>query len=195
MYEHVRGRLDRKTPAEAVVEAGGVGFLFAIPLTTYESLPAEGTEVRLFAELVVREDSQRLFGFATREERVFFRTLQSVSGVGPSVAMQIVSSMPYADFREAVVSGDASRLRLVRGIGKKLSERLVLELRDKVESLPASAAGASIGDPVQRDALLALEALGFPRPAAERALAACREEGGPAAGDAGDLVRRALRHV
>jgi Holliday junction DNA helicase RuvA len=193
VYEHIRGRLDRKTPAEAVIDTGGVGWLLSIPLSTYERLPAPGGEALLWAELVVREDSQRLFGFATRDERAFFRTLQSVSGVGPSVALQIVSALSWTEFRDAVLAGDAARLRRVRGIGKKLSERLVVELRDAVGAAGIASA-ATPADPVTRDALLALEALGFQRPAAEKAVAACNAEHAPAS-DAGELVRRALRHL
>jgi Holliday junction DNA helicase RuvA len=193
VYDHIRGRLERKTPAEAVVDAGGVGWLLAVPLSTYERLPAEGAEVKLWAELVVREDSHRLFGFATRDERVFFRILQSVSGVGPAVALQIVSALSWAEFRDAVAAGDGARLRRVRGVGKKLSERLVVELRDAVGGAAADAA-SSAADPVTRDALLALEALGFQRAAAERAVAACRPGLAPSA-DAGELVRQALRQL
>lgn len=196
MYEFIRGRLDRKSPAEAVVDAGGVGWILSIPLTTYESLPREGAEVRLFSELVIREDSHRLFGFATREERTFFRTLQGVSGVGPAVALQVVSAAPFAEFRAAVLSGDAARLRKIRGIGRKLSERLVVELRDAMEALPGPVQGSALpsGDRLAQDALLALEALGFPKAAAEQALGEARRETPPAT-DAGDLVRRALRHL
>ena len=194
MYEHLRGRLDRKTPAEAVVDVGGVGYVLAIPLSTYERLPADGADVRLFAELVVREDSLRLFGFATRDERAFFRMLQSVSGVGPSVALQVVSSSAFAEFRDAVLAGDAARLRRIRGIGRKLSERLVVELRDAMEAAAPAAAAAALADPLTHDAALALEALGFARAAVDLALVACRGETPPPK-DAGDLVRRALRRL
>ena len=193
MYEYLRGRLERKTPAEAVVETAGVGWLLAIPLSTYEKLPATGADVRLWTELVVREDALRLYGFASLDERTFFRTLQSVSGVGPAVALQIVSSIPFAEFRAAILGGDAARLRRVRGIGKKLSERLVVELRDAVDAAGTSTAPGT-ADPVARDALLALAALGFPLAAAEKALVECRAET-PPAGDAGELVRRALRRL
>ena len=197
MYDHVRGRLVRRTPARAVVEAGGVGYDLAIPLSTYDRLPSEGAEVRLFTTLVVREDALRLFGFATEEERAFFTTLQSVSGVGPAVALGIVSSVPFAEFRAAVAAGDAQRLRRVRGVGKKLSERLVVELRDAwgEDALPAAAGGVPApGDVAARDAVLALEALGFPRDAAASAVAASRS-GAPAGADAGVLVRLALRSL
>ncbi|MCG3135414.1 MAG: Holliday junction ATP-dependent DNA helicase RuvA [Planctomycetes bacterium] len=193
MYEHVRGRLERKSPSEAVVDAGGVGYRLQIPLTTYERLPAAGTEVRLWAELVVREDAHRLFGFATEAERAFFLALQTVSGVGPSLALSVVSAISAADFRRAVEDGDAARLRKVRGIGKKLADRLVVEMRDRVSDL-LPAPDDSGADRVTRDALMALEALGFPREDAAAAVRACREEQGPAR-DPGDLVRQALRRL
>lgn len=193
MYEHVRGRLERKSPSEAVVDAAGVGWRVLIPLTTYERLPAPGTEVRLYTELVVREDSQRLYGFATESERSFFLALQTVSGVGPALALSVVSSIGAAEFRGAVEAGDAARLRKVRGIGRKLADRLVLELRDRAADLLPAGDDAG-GDRVTRDALLALEALGFPRDDAAQALRDCREEDGPAR-DPGELVRRALRKL
>ena len=174
-----------------------MGYDLAIPLSTYDRLPSEGAEVRLFTTLVVREDALRLFGFATEEERSFFTTLQGVSGVGPAVALGIVSSVPFAEFRAAVVAGDAQRLRRVRGVGKKLSERLVVELRDAwgdVALTPGPGAVAAPGDAAARDAVLALEALGFPREAASRAVAGSRGEA-PSGADAGVLVRLALRSL
>ena len=194
MFEHLRGRLERKTPAEAVIDVGGVGYLLSIPLSTYERLPAEGSDARFLVEFVVREDAHRLFGFATREERSFFRMLQSVSGVGPSVALQIVSSASFGEVRDAVLAADAARLRRIRGVGKKLSERLVVELRDSMEAAAPGMAATSSGDPIARDAVLALEALGFPRAAAEQALSDCSGETPPPR-DAGELVRRALRRL
>lgn len=194
MYEHVRGRLDAKTPAEAVVDVGGIGFVLSIPLTTYDRLPATGAQVLLFTHLVVREDSHRLFGFASRDERVFFRTLQAVSGVGPAVALQVVSSVSLAEFSDAVAARDAARLRRIRGIGRKLSERLVVELKDALPRISPPGAPAA-ADPIDRDALLALEALGFSRASSEAAVAAARAESGAPPLDAGDLVRRALRHA
>lgn len=193
MYEHLRGTLAERSPAHAVLEVGGVGYRLAIPLSTFERLPPAGGVATLFVELVVREDAHRLYGFATKDERAFFLGLQSVSGVGPAVALAIVSSMTWDAFRSAVRDGDAARLRRVRGIGKRLSERLVLELRDTIgrDSQPV---GAGAEDPGARDALLALEQLGFAREDAAQALAALRRET-PGATDAGDLVRRALQRL
>jgi Holliday junction DNA helicase RuvA len=196
VYEHVRGTLEERSPAHAVVEAGGVGYFLSIPLSTYERLPPLGSEVRLFTRLVfVRDDVNRLFGFATKDERAFFVTLQSVSGVGPSVAIGIVSAMPWAAFQSAIAAGDAAALRRVRGIGKRLSERLVVELRDKLGATSAPApASAAPADVAAHDALLALEQLGFARDDATEALRELRRED-PSLGDAGELVRRALARL
>ena len=193
MFEHLRGVLEQKSPARAVVDVGGVGYDVAIPLSTFEKLPAAGSRVQLLVTLVVRDDSHRLFGFATREEREFFTGLQGVSGIGPAVALAIVSSISWAAFRDAVIAGDAAQLRKVRGIGKRLSERLVVELRDKLG--PASA-GAPAEAPTAafRDAQLALEQLGFPRDAAAAALADLRRAE-PSIDEAGELVRAALKRL
>lgn len=171
----------------------GVGYLVQIPLTTYERLPAEGSEVTVLVTLVVREDSHRLFGFATSDERSFFTSLQTVSGVGPALALSIVSSITLAEFRRAVLAGDAARLRKVRGIGKKLSDRLVVEMKDVLERI-VPAGGEDPGDGMARDALMALEALGFNRAEAGDAIRLCREQD-PSARDAGELVRLALRRL
>jgi Holliday junction DNA helicase RuvA len=193
VFEHLRGVLEQRSPARAVVDVGGVGYDVAIPLSTFEKLPAAGSRVHLFVTLVVREDSQRLFGFATREERDFFTGLQGVSGIGPGVALAIVSSISWTAFRDAVVAGDAAQLRKVRGIGKRLSERLVVELRDKVGPAAAGAASEAPSGPM-RDAQLALEQLGFARETAATALLDLRREQ-PSLDDAGELVRAALRRL
>jgi Holliday junction DNA helicase RuvA len=193
VFEHLRGVLEHRSPARAVVDVGGVGYDVSIPLSTFEKLPATGNRVNLFVTLVVRDDSHRLFGFATRDEREFFTGLQAVSGIGPSVALAIVSSISWAAFRAAVLAGDATALRKVRGIGKRLSERLVVELRDKVGPAdPGAAADAPSG--ALRDAQLALEQLGFPRDAAAAALVGVRREQS-ALDDAGELVRAALKRL
>lgn len=193
MFEHLRGVLEHRSPARAVVDVGGVGYDVAIPLSTFEKLPAAGSRVQLFVSLVVRDDSHRLFGFATRDERDFFTGLQAVSGIGPSVALAIVSSVSWSAFRASVLAGDSAALRKVRGIGKRLSERLVVELRDKLgpepEGQTADAPSASL-----RDAQLALEQLGFPRDAAAAALTAVRRDQG-SIDDAGELVRAALKRL
>ena len=193
MFEHLRGILEHRSPARAVVDVGGVGYDVSIPLSTFEKLPATGNRVQLFVTLVVRDDSHRLFGFATRDERDFFTGLQSVSGIGPSVALAIVSSISWTAFRAAVLAGDSAALRKVRGIGKRLSERLVVELRDKLEPVPGGGAAEAPTGPY-RDAQLALEQLGFARDAAAAALAEVRREQS-ALDDAGEMVRAALKRL
>ncbi len=194
MYHHLRGRLERKSPAEVVLDVGGIGYLLAIPLSTYERLPAEGETVRLLTTFVVREDAHRLYGFATADERAFFALLQTVTGVGPQVALGIVSALPVREFRAAVAAADPTRLRRVKGIGKRLSERLVVELRDRIDVLGASDP-VDAEDAAERDAVLALQALGFGPDEARAAVEAARREGDASAGNAGDLVRRALRRL
>jgi Holliday junction DNA helicase RuvA len=194
LYEHLRGILEERTPAHAVVDVGGVGYRVAIPLSTYEKLPPVGKPAQLFVVLVVREDSHRLYGFASRDEREFFLGLQTVSGVGPAVALGIVSSMTWAAFRAAVASGDSARLRAIRGIGKRLSERLVVELKDKLGLAGGASAGAAPGDRASHDAQLALEQLGFAPDAAAAALSELRRLE-PSVDDAGELVRRALKRL
>lgn len=194
MYEHLRGVLEERTPAHAVVDVGGVGYRVAIPLSTFEKLPPVGKPALLYVVLVVREDSHRLYGFASRDEREFFLGLQTVSGVGPAVALGIVSSMTWAAFRSAVASGDSARLRKVRGVGKRLSERLVVELKDKVGLAATASSGAAPGDRASRDAQLALEQLGFAPDDAAAALIDLRRLD-PSVDDAGELVRRALKRL
>jgi len=194
MYEHLRGTLVERGPAHAVVDVGGVGFLLSIPLSTFEALPPVGRQVQIFSTLVVREDSHRLYGFATKDERAFFLRLQDVSGVGPAVALGVVSSVSWATFRAAVLAGDATSLRRIRGVGKRLSERIVVELKDKIGRGDETPAAAGPGGEAARDARLALERLGFTSDAAASALASVRADGDDGA-DAGELVRRALKRL
>ncbi|HOK44692.1 MAG TPA: Holliday junction branch migration protein RuvA, partial [Bryobacteraceae bacterium] len=140
MIAHLRGTLLEKHPNQAVVEAGGVGYDVAIPVSTYSALPEAGREVTLRIYTHVREDTLALFGFLTREEKLLFERLISVSGIGPKLAITVLSGLPAADLSAAVRAGDVNRLTRIPGVGKKTAERIVLELRDK---LPASAEAAA----------------------------------------------------
>ena len=191
MYHHLRGTLVTKTPAEAVVEVAGVGYLLSIPLSTYQDLPAENESVLLLTTFIVREDAHRLYGFLTSGERAFFEILRGVSGVGPQVALAIVSSITLLEFRAAVSGGDPARLRRVKGVGKRLSERLVVELKDRLGDVGTDAPAGS-ADADERDAVLALEALGFTTPQAAKAVARVRADT-PEIRDPGDVVRAALQ--
>ena len=193
MYEYISGRLVSRRPDRAVVDAAGVGWRLLIPLTTYERLPRkDGADVRLWVVHHQREDRQALYGFATEEEREYFELLNSVSGVGPALAMAVVSAIPFEEFRAAVVRGDAAALTRVKGIGKKVAGRLLLDLAEPMKDRgPIAAAAAAPGSPAA-DAALALVALGFDRRDAEtRAAEAARAMGADAA--AGEVVRRVLR--
>ncbi len=211
MYHHVRGDLRELTPASAVVEAGGIGFDVRIPLSTFERLRGQ-TQACLFTHYHVREDEHRIYGFATKAERDLFRLLISVTGVGPTIAVQALSALSPADVAGAICQGDLKVLQKVKGVGKKLAERLVIELRDRVGGLLV-VLGASqtlidasllatplrdplLGQPAASDAVLALVSLGFDRKQAEdRVTARLRSlnAAGESRLDAETLIKDCLR--
>src|SRR5689334_14661799 len=170
MIAHLRGRLIAKHPNQAVVEAGGVGYDVTISVPTFSDLPGAGAEVALHIHTHVREDAIALFGFLRAEEKQIFERLISVSGIGPKLAITILSGMPAAEMVSAIRGNDIARLTRIPGIGKKTAERMVLELRDK---LPKEAFGEvavfAATSPVEEDVLSALMNLGYQGPAAERA--------------------------
>lgn len=164
MIAYIRGVLAEKSPTRAVLEAAGVGYELLIPVSTYERLPREGAEAKLFAYHCVREDDEILFGFATAHERELFAKLTGVSGVGPKIALAILSGASVGELALAIASGDAKRLAAVKGVGKKTAAKICVELRDKVDALAFSARGADgrpAASPVAADAVAALRALGF----------------------------------
>ncbi len=172
MYEYVSGNLIRKSPAEAVVDVGGVGYRLRIPLTTYEAIGSSGP-VKLLCHHHVREDIAQLFGFATESERAVFRMLISVSRIGPGVAIGIISSTPADRLVRAIESEDTQALEAIKGIGKKMAQRLVVELKESVQALAlqlGSAGAAGPLSPIEVDAVLALTALGYNRAAAQKAV-------------------------
>jgi Holliday junction DNA helicase RuvA len=196
MYDHLRGTLVEKQPTRAVLEVAGVGYELTIPLSSFEALPAEGDPAVLHAHLYVREDALRLFGFATADERRFFRTLLDVTGIGPAVALSILSSTRYPDFRSSVVAEDVGMLTRMKGVGKKLAQRMILDLKDRLEkeALEAPRPGRPEVPAVREDAVGALVTLGFTRGAAvkevDRILA--RTEGEL---ELSEIVREALRRA
>ena len=159
MIAYVRGTLAEKEPTRVVVEAAGVGYEFVIPLSTYDRLPRTGEEVKILAYHAVREDDETLFGFATDDERALFGKLTSVSGVGPKIAIAILSGAAIGELSQAIVGGDAKRIAAIKGVGKKTAEKICVELRDKVDAF-AGRGGVPVS-PVLRDAVAALRALGF----------------------------------
>ena len=164
MISMLHGTLFEKTPGFAVVECGGVGYDVAMPLGAYNELPSAGGECRIFVRHVVREDDEQLYGFATREEREIFDLLMTISGVGPKIAISALDGLSVQEFKRCVVNGDAKRIGSVKGIGKKTAERIIVELKGKinpVDAMAGSPGGAAPVDVGMRDALLALTQLGF----------------------------------
>ncbi len=184
MIGHLRGTVIEKHPNEVVVEAAGVGYEVQIPISTYTSLPDAGKTVALRIYTHVREDALALFGFATAEEKMLFERLISVSGIGPKLAITVLSGLPTADLVGAIRTEDVQRLVRIPGVGKKTAERIVLELKDKVGAVEATAetgmstaeAGPSLST-LERDVLSALGNLGCSRGAAEEAVRKAKERG------------------
>ncbi len=199
MIAHLRGTLLEKHPNQAVVEAGGVGYDVAIPVSTYSALPEPGQEVRLRIHTHVREDAIQLFGFSTGEEKMLFEKLISVSGIGPKLGMTVISGLAAADLISAIRAGATDRLVRIPGVGKKTAERIILELREK---LPQVAAGASSStapegkasfSALEQDVLSALVNLGCSSAAAEAAIGKAKAAGAPMVFE--PLFRRALELV
>ena len=162
MIAYIRGPLVEKEPTRVVIEAVGVGYELLIPLSTYDRLPREGGEAKLLAFHSVREDDEVLFGFATSDEKALFAKLTSVSGVGPKMAIAILSGASISELGMAIAGGDAKRIAAIKGVGKKTAEKICVELRDKVSEFAfLSRSGGDVASPIVGDALAALRALGF----------------------------------
>lgn len=178
MIALITGALAKKSPEFLILDVHGVGYRVYTPLSTYCALPELGKAVTLHIHTHVREDAFKLYGFLTSREQFLFEKLISVSKIGPKLALNILSGMPAQDLEAAVMQSDTQRLASIPGVGKKTSERLVVELRDKLNApFPSSTAGAAPGghlkggDSLMGDAMSALTNLGFPRDKAERAVA------------------------
>jgi Holliday junction DNA helicase RuvA len=172
MIAHLRGRLLSKQPQQAIVEAAGVGYDVAISVSTYTSLPAEGGEVSLHIHTQVREDTLALYGFLDRNDKRIFERLITVSGVGPKLAITIQSGLPSERLVTALRAQDHATLTRIPGVGKKLAERLVVELKDKLEDMAAAAPAVAAAGPAAEDVLSALVNLGYQRPSAQKAIEA-----------------------
>jgi Holliday junction DNA helicase RuvA len=195
MIGFLRGRLAAKHPPGLLVDVGGVGYELEAPMSTFYGLPAVGDPVALFTHLVVREDAHILFGFGTESERRLFRGLLKISGVGPKIALGILSGASVEDFLRTIEAEDVAMLTRIPGIGRKTAERVIIEMRDSVEKLalpfesgdaaPAFSAPAS----PQSEAFGALLALGYKPPEITRLLKAADEPGLSTT----ELIRRALQ--
>jgi Holliday junction DNA helicase RuvA len=178
MIAHLRGKLLTKHPNQAIVETGGVGYDVTITVPTFSDLPAVGAEVALYIHTHVREDLIALYGFLRPSEKLLFEKLITVSGIGPKLAITILSGMAADEMVGAIRGNDIARLTRIPGIGKKTAERMVLELRDKLpEPGPSSSPVAPSLNATEEDVLSALLNLGYQRAAAEKALAAAAKSG------------------
>ena len=200
MITFLEGSLVSALPTQAVIDVHGLGYEVFIPLSSYDRLPSPGQPVRILTHLHVREDAQILYGFMTSAERDLFRLLvNSVSGIGPKLALAVLSGMSVSSFKAAVVNGDVVSLSKISGLGKKTAERIVLELKDKVGVAAAweaaSAGHAPSAEQTQaNEAVLALIALGYKQVDAHKAVRDLQEKEGSTA-SAEDLVKLALKRI
>lgn len=198
MITYLHGKLDTVLPTQVTVDVNGVGYEVLIPLSSYDKLPKPGAEVKLLTHLVVREDAHVLYGFMSAQERELFRLLiNNVSGIGPKIALSVLSGMDPTTFRGAVSNSDVRALSQISGIGKKTAERMVVELRDKFGAAGAWEAssakhGLSPQDQKINDAVLALIALAYGQAEAHDAVRAAAAALGPQA-SLEELVRASLR--
>lgn len=161
MIGRVSGRLLTKQPPQITVDVNGIGYEIDVPMSTLYQLPATGTEVTLYTQLIVREDAHLLYGFATEAERALFRQLIKISGIGARTALSVLSGLSVAELREAVRGQDIARMTKIPGIGKKTAERLLLELRDRLDFKAGDSSAGGVAAPGTGDIVNALSALGY----------------------------------
>lgn len=163
MISHLRGKLVEKSPTYAIIECNGVGYFLNISLNTYSNIP-DSEAVRLYTHLSIREDAHTLFGFFDKTEREIFRLLISVSGVGPSIARTMLSSMTTEQIQHAIASEDVATIQSVKGIGAKTAQRVLIDLRDKIlKTYELSEDSVNSNNTIREETLSALEVLGFSR--------------------------------
>lgn len=200
MIGYLRGRLALAGDDRVIVDVGGVGYVLQVPASTLSQLPAAGSDCRLFTYLHVREDALTLYGFSDPEEEKLFETLLSVSGIGPKVAISILSAVTPETFLRGVMFEDFGLLQRIPGVGKKTAQRIVLELKDRLETGAVPEAGtviqdgASLPETAFSEAVEALSGLGYSRSEAAAALEGVRGEAGPEP-ETGRLVRLALKKL
>ena len=183
-----------------VLEVGGIGFELAIPLSTFHALGSVGESLRIWTHFLVREDNHQLFGFATEEERSLFRLLLSVTGIGPKLALAILSGIGTFELRRAIVEGSIPALTAISGIGRKTAERLIVELREKILLLepktgPAPQVRVGKDEQLMEDSLQALLSLGYRMPEAKRAVQKVLAEKSQEALSVENLIRASLKYI
>jgi Holliday junction DNA helicase RuvA len=193
MYDYIEGELVSKSPAQAVIAAGGIGYRFTIPISTFTALPERG-RAKLLTYLHVREDALKLYGFASEKERKLFVRLIGVSGIGPGTAMAILNGLSVDGFRRAVAAEEVATLCRVKGIGRKTAERVIVELRREMERELLEEPEARGAASVTADAVAAMIALGYTRSVSEAAVERALDKLGRGA-NLEQVVRRALQEV
>lgn len=200
MISFLNGKLVESLPTQVVIEVHGVGYQALIPLSSYDRLPPPGEPIHLLTELVVREDSHTLYGFATPEERDLFRLLVGhVSGIGPKMALAVLSGMSVEAFKAAIIASDVQTISRMKGVGRKTAERIIVDLKDKVGIAAEWEAASERNAPDARqthmhDAVLALISLGYKQVEAHKAVKRATESAGPDT-TSEELVRLALKNL
>ena len=199
MIASLTGILKVKNPTDIVLDVHGVGYAVTIPLSTFEKLGEVGSSATILTYLHVREDAMQLFGFATDEERVFFKLLISVNGIGPKIAQGILSRIAVSDLKQHILTENISALTAIPGVGRKTAERLVIDLRDKIGKIDAAGSSSSAQpdgeEELRQEALLALTSLGYNRPIAEKALRQVLTEMKGGKISLQNLIKKALRYT
>jgi Holliday junction DNA helicase RuvA len=179
MIAHLRGRILEKSPDRVVLDAAGVGYQLTISVSTFSDLPGDGAETSLYVYTHVREDTLALYGFRTRNEKQLFERLISVSGIGPKLAITALSGMSAESLVNSLRANDLAALTRIPGVGKKTAERMVLELRDKLQGFATPEIAIPSGSQMEEDVISALVNLGYQRSGAEQAVKRAGEKAGP----------------
>ncbi len=199
MIASIRGTLTFKSPTEVIVDTQGIGYSVSIPLSTYATLGSVNSSVTLLTYLHVREDLLQLYGFASEEERTIFKLLISVSGIGPKMGQTILSGITVPDLQHHIISGNIGALTTIPGVGKKLAERLIFELREKIGKVGSSIifppASNDKQSQIRSETLMALASLGYARPVAEKALLSALKETNGKEPTVEELIKASLRHA
>jgi len=197
MFDYIKGVLITSSPERVVIDTGGIGYCLRIPATHFAHLTDFGKEVKIYTSLIVREDSQTLYGFLTEAERDLFETLSTITGIGPKTALALIGHMTTEELERAVLNSDTRRLSQTPGIGKKTAERLILEMRDKLKKrgiTPSKPGHAKMQSPLISDTMAALVNLGYlPGSAQSAAEKALKEKGDEAS--LSELITCALKLI
>lgn len=200
MYSYLEGKISEKAPTEVVLDVGGVGYMIHIPVSTYGSLPNIGEKIRLLIHFVVREDFQALYGFSNEGERELFRLLISISGIGPKLGIMVLSGITTEELKKAINDGSVQVLTAITGIGKKTAERIIIELREKInldgknktkERLHFS----NVSDELIEDAIGALMSLGYKKQNAKDSVQKILKSKDAEKLSVEDIIRNALKHI